>query len=635
MGALLTRTGPGISSQIGSTMETRTDTPPQRPAIPIRAKILALSLVLSMLMVIAVASDLIASLRADRRLDLLAEISQPLDKAIADARAFALSESLSVERSRGDPPAIRLSEAFASAAAINVGSCDAEPFRVALDIARKRHPHSGDRKLVDLGLLKACFETKIQSAAHFADSAAAHPSVADDMAPLASLALLRRELAEISLAHTEYHRSLAAFLEAPPGPELSRFLAEDVARRRSNLQRMLAQVLSTAQKSTSLGASESRRLSSQARSFSLAVAGMALFLSVLLSLLLSRQLTRPLLDLLSRAELLRRGDLSVRTDCRTRDEIALLSRAFDDMAVSLERDEAARRTFGKYLDPRVVERIVQEGRPDEPTRRPIAVSFCDMAKFTSISESLPTDALARLLERYFSLMCRPVHSSGGVVDKFIGDAVMSFWAPPFCDEPDIARLACHCVLEQIRALETLQGQLPSIIGSRTLVASVSVRFTIAFGEAVVGSIGSEDAKSFTAVGDTVNLASRLDGVSKACDSSSAVCNQTRSRAGDTFVFRELGRFRVVGRQEPETVHELLGEQPSSAGASLAELSRLSSDAHQLFRSRRFAEAAETFRACLAVRADDAPSIAMIARCQKFVSSAPPEGWDGALELLSK
>ncbi|RMG50483.1 MAG: adenylate/guanylate cyclase domain-containing protein [Gammaproteobacteria bacterium] len=206
--------------------------------------------------------------------------------------------------------------------------------------------------------------------------------------------------------------------------------------------------------------------------------------------------------------------------------------------------------FKRTMDPRVVERLVRQGQTmDDLSGKSVTLTvlFSDIRGFTTLSEQRRPEEVVDLLNRYFSLQVETIFRHGGTLDKFIGDAIMAFWGAPE-DDPDQACHAIEAALEMVDNLKRFQAEL----------AAQGIEFDIGIGlhtgPAVVGFIGSETRKDYTAIGDTVNLASRLEGLTKGI-ARILVSEDTMQRCADRFRFHAHGSHAVKGRTEPVTVYE--------------------------------------------------------------------------------
>lgn len=206
--------------------------------------------------------------------------------------------------------------------------------------------------------------------------------------------------------------------------------------------------------------------------------------------------------------------------------------------------------FRRFLDPRVVAGLIESGEVDyrnAAEAREISVLFSDIRGFTSLSEiSQPEDVVA-MLNQYFSRQVGVIFGHGGTLDKFIGDAIMAFWGAPVA-HPDNARMAVAAALDMSAALEELRGQLGE------LGKDLEIGIGIHTGRAVVGFIGSNDRLDYTAIGDTVNLASRVEGLTKGI-ARVLVTEATKNAAGDAFEWRDCGSHQVKGREMPVRLFE--------------------------------------------------------------------------------
>ena len=177
----------------------------------------------------------------------------------------------------------------------------------------------------------------------------------------------------------------------------------------------------------------------------------------------------------------------------TRDEIGQLSIAFNGMIERLRNNERIREIFGKYIDPRVAQDLLDQPAvvATQGQRRVMTVMFCDMKGFTTLSEGVTPQGLVKVMNRYLSMMSEPIRNHRGIIDKYIGDAIMAYWEAPFVEETDQAGFACLAAIDMVERVGALRQELPELLGVRTIPMQCDIRIGIATGEALVGSIGSE------------------------------------------------------------------------------------------------------------------------------------------------
>ena len=353
-------------------------------------------------------------------------------------------------------------------------------------------------------------------------------------------------------------------------------------------------------------------------------------------LLLTHRLQRSLGDLLVGTRQVETGRLDVALRVTSQDEIGKLTEAFNHMVAQLKEKERVKDTFGKYLDPRIVSRLI-EAQGDSAAlseRQPATLFFSDIKGFSSMSESLTAGAMVNLLNSYFSVVTREIRDKQGIIDKFIGDAVMAFWTAPFSTGDQHAADACLAALAQQEAIIAFRRELPQITGLRRDAPDFAVRMGLATGEVVIGTIGSDVTKSYTVIGDVVNIASRLEGVNKAYGTKIIIEEATYRFAQNAIEVRELDLLTVVGKNEPLRVYELVcraGERTPE----LAELHKLFAVGLTAYRAQDWQAAALRFAECVALNGDDGPSRVFERRVQVLRVSPPPPDWDGVWRHTEK
>jgi len=285
-----------------------------------------------------------------------------------------------------------------------------------------------------------------------------------------------------------------------------------------------------------------------------------------------------------------------------------------------------KRVFRHYLNPHVIERLIKNPSMLQlgGEKRDISSFFSDVAGFTSISESLSPEDLVNLLNAYLSEMTDIILSSGGTLDKYEGDAIIAFWNAPL-DQPDHALRACRAALRCQRRLEELRPGFHEQFGHE-----LYIRIGINSGPAVVGNMGSHNRFDYTAMGDTINLASRLEGVCKLYKVPILIGEATHEKVKNTIVSREVDFIRVVGKKKPVRVFEAIGEKNEVTSSRLEKI-EIFQQALNSYRSRQWEKAQSLFQKL----GDDKLAEIYIERLQHLRESPPPKEWSGVYDLREK
>ena len=361
---------------------------------------------------------------------------------------------------------------------------------------------------------------------------------------------------------------------------------------------------------------------------------LAAIIGLIFANLVSGGIIRSVRKLLDGTRAVEAGRLDQAIDVTTGDEIGQLAGAFNRMVVQLRENQRVRETFGKYIDPRVVEGLIN--RPTltaaEGQRRVMTVLFCDMKGFTSLSEGMTPQGLVKVMNRYLSVMSEPIRTNRGIIDKYIGDGIMAYWGPPFVDEADHARFACLAALDMIAHIATLRHEIPELLGVRgTPMEKCDLRIGVATGEALVGSIGSDVMMSYTVMGDVVNLASRLEGANKAYGTRNLVSERTIAATGDAVEIREIDRVVVAGHTRSEVIFEMLGRKGELTPQQSSLRDRYA-EGLVAYRDKRWDEALAAFNASLEAMPGDGPSMTLLKRVEELKMHPPPQDWDGSWHL---
>ena len=294
-------------------------------------------------------------------------------------------------------------------------------------------------------------------------------------------------------------------------------------------------------------------------------------------------------------------------------------------------EKRIRRAFSRFVPEQIIDSLVlQADDKDEKVgvgeTRAVAILFSDIRSFTNISEKNKPDVLVAFLNRYFSTMVEIIKKHGGTIDKFIGDAIMAEFGTPVSYEDNCKR-AVAAAYEMREALKTIE------IGDLVLPDGMefNIGIGIHYGDVIVGSIGSKDKTDYSVIGDNVNLASRLEGLTKTYGSQILVSDSVREDAGeDSFCFRHIDDVRVKGKKNAVPIYAVDRDQNEFP----AEYKDAYIKGMDLYKQGIWHLAKDYFENALDVMKDDKAAKLMLSRCEEFAAN-PPENWDGAIAFMTK
>jgi adenylate cyclase len=359
-------------------------------------------------------------------------------------------------------------------------------------------------------------------------------------------------------------------------------------------------------------------------------------LGMAVAALITNRLSRPVRSLATAMRDVQQGNLNIELPVDSTDEVGRLTDAFNFFVKELRSKEQMKQTFGKYIDPRILEHVLAQPGAEVAAggRRDMTVLFADLIGFTGLSERLTPLLMVTLLNRHFGLQALAVQEHHGVVDKFVGDCVMAFWGPPFVKPDEHAVLACRATQSQLIALDTLRRELPDITGLRRDLPIIDLCVGICTGEVVVGNIGSDNTRSYTVIGDTVNLSARLERANRVYGTQILISETTAQAIGSQFETREIDTISVKGKTETTRVFELM----AAAGQLSEELARLREryeQAQRAYLAQEWDLAEATFRECLQIRPNDGPSRIFLERVQVLRRDPPGKDWNGVWQMVEK
>jgi len=289
-----------------------------------------------------------------------------------------------------------------------------------------------------------------------------------------------------------------------------------------------------------------------------------------------------------------------------------------------------RKTFSQYLSPGVIALIEKDPqkyiRPGGETKD-LTVMFSDIRDFTTLSEGLTADELVHLLNEYLGEMTDALFGNLGTLDKYIGDAIMAFWGSPY-PQDDHALRACSCALEMVRCLDRLNAKWQAE-GRKP----ISIGIGLNTGPVNVGNMGSSKRLAWTVMGDNVNLASRLEGMTKQYHTRIVISETTYRQVAPQFICRDLDKIRVKGKLQPVGIYEVLDTAENTS--KYEPLLEGFNQAMKAYRGQKWQEAAGQFEALLTSYPDDGPSKIFLQRALVFLEKAPDPGWDGVYVMKTK
>jgi adenylate cyclase len=360
------------------------------------------------------------------------------------------------------------------------------------------------------------------------------------------------------------------------------------------------------------------------RNIVLVITGAALVISFFVAVALARGYSRPLAALAAQASRIQRLDLE------RGESIESGLAEVNQLADNQEQMITALQSFSRYVPFELVRELLEIGEVATIGGRlaNLTVLFTDIRSFTDIAERMSPEDLTAHLADYFEAMLEILQSEHATVDKFIGDAIMAFWGAPKSD-PGQARRSVNAVLRCRRRLAELNEAWAA-----ERKPTLPTCFGLDMGPLVVGNVGAPSRLNYTVLGDTVNLASRLESLNRRYGTEALASKALKDAVGDGFCWRLVDVVAVKGKTEAVEVYEPLGATSDVSGEVLA-FARAYEDAFARYRSRDFGGALERLEELARQRPHDASIALLMGICEEFRSEPPPDSWDGVTTLDTK
>ncbi len=345
---------------------------------------------------------------------------------------------------------------------------------------------------------------------------------------------------------------------------------------------------------------------------------------IVIGVFFSRSISKPLLVLSGDMNKIQRFELDETTELQSRViEINSMSTAVENMKNGL-------RSFRKYVPADLVAELIQLGKVAvlSAEKREVTVFLSDIADFTAVSEKLSPEELVANLRRYFRGMSTAILKNHGTIDKYIGDAIMAFWGAPHSLDGHAIRacrsaLECQCYLERINR-EWAQKGAPIL----------STRIGLNTGQVVVGNFGYEERLNYTAMGDNVNLASRLEGLNKYYGTRIIISESTYAQASTEFEARMLDVVAVKGKTKGIAIYELVAEKETLSSAD-KEFVNIFNSGMREYLDRQWGKALSCFEETSRKKPEDGPSRILYKRCSEHLRNPPSDDWTGVIVMREK
>ncbi len=340
---------------------------------------------------------------------------------------------------------------------------------------------------------------------------------------------------------------------------------------------------------------------------------------------LARELTNPIKGLTHEAEEIQKlnfeGEITIKSPIA---EITAMSEAMNSMKKALG-------AFKKYVPSEVVQGLVNRHNEArlEAHAEEITLMFTDITSFSLIAEKVTPSQLMEQLSEYFDCIAAIIHRHGGTIDKYIGDSVMAFWGASL-DRAGQSSRACRAAVDIIKMTGELNEKW-----ERQGKEIFATRIGINTGVSLVGNFGSSDRFNYTAIGDSVNLASRLEGLNKLYETEIIASEMTAHAAGEEFIFRPLDIVAVKGRHGSVKVYQLLGLSTSDDAELFQKIVTMSKEALQSYLNRDWQTSYEQFQKLLEILHEDPAAEMYMGRCRELHGSPPGPDWDGVFRVQSK
>ena len=543
--------------------------------LPIAIKIYSLAATILVILMGVAVSNYQQMRRVNQDVLVLANYTAPIKKHIATINIYALEQEVHFER------ILRLYE---------IQPLDAA--KLAVEIQKFK-------------LLGALVDQELKQAWGLSEQAidAAYATTA-----IVKFARLKPLLQILEEDHQDFHDQAFEIVERLKSEQVTAatLLDLELEKREEIFNRRIYSILLDLDQFAAETAQEIERHEQNLLTFNLWLTAIAALTGLTLASVLTLRLINPVKKLVQGAQAVEAGNLDTQVAVQSGDEIETLAQSFNTLLQTMRQKQVLKEAFGQYVDPRIVETLLAQPTDRRGQKQIITVFFSDLAKFSTISEMLTPTHLVSLINQYYTLATVPITETQGVIDKFIGDAIVAFWGPPFVAEMNHAQLACYAALEQLTQLIKLQRLLPEILGIRKGIPKLGVRVGLDTGELLIGNVGADHLQSYTVIGRTVEIAEQLEQANKRYGTRILLTERTRQLAGEAIEVREIDRLPIGEPEALVPVYELLAYSVD-LNEPMAELRDCFGRGLQAYREENWVRARSLFETCLKININDGPS----------------------------
>lgn len=497
-----------------------------RIGISVGAKVYAICLVMLLFLIATAAANYTRMTLVKEEVSDIATYTAPISKMVAKINILVLEQEISFER------ILRLQQ-------------QGQGFQDALEQEHVRFQR-----------LNQQVSEYLNTASELAEKATGASMIRSD---IVAFARISPEIAILRQDHQQFEVMAQAILLASNNNEDQKrqFLDQQLEFNESIFNQRIHKLQSWLAAFSHASILEIRRQDQQLQQFNIAVSVSALVIGILCAAWASRKIVAPLTSLITSSQAISEENYQVQIPSNSRDEIGELAASLQTLLQRVADKERVRTSFQEYLDPRVIQLLSHDPEYAKGKAQNVTVLFSDMVRFSKLSETLSPESLVAVVNEYYSLAGQSLIKTHGVVDKFIGDAIIAFWGQPFVAEQQHASLACQGALKQLEQLQHLRLALPDLVGIRKGLPEIDIRIGLASGNLVLGNIGTEKTSSFTIIGAAVSVAETLEQLNKSLGTHILVTEQTKTLAGEEFQFR-LVIYAELEIGSTSRVYELMG-----------------------------------------------------------------------------